>query len=45
MVRKTRAGKEVGKAEGEPKVVVQEDKTQPIQKKPKKYVQKSFEAM
>lgn len=45
MVRKTRAGKEEQKPEGEVKVAVQEEKTQPIQKKPKKYVQKSVEAM
>lgn len=45
MVRKTRAGKEEEKAKGESKVVVQEEKTQAIQIKPKKYVQKSVEAM
>lgn len=45
MVRKTRAGKEEEKAGGEEKAVVQEEKTQVIQKKPKKYVQKSVDAL
>lgn len=45
MVRKTRAGKEEEKAEGDGKAVVQEEKTQVIQKKPKKYVQKSIDSL